>query len=451
MKKLQGALIDRVVPGSPAAAFGIKAGWRLLRVDNKPVGDIIDYKITEADDKLRLLFLSNKGILRKLQISKPASAPLGLHFNPPTITQMKQCGNNCIFCFIDQNPSGLRSALYVKDDDYRLSFLYGNFITLNRLSSFDLQRIARLRLSPLYASVHTTNPELRKRMFRTKQAEKGLVNLQRLIEKGIKVHAQVVLCPGFNTGCEMEKTVEDLYNMGSNLASVALVPVGLTSHRVGLETIRKFTGKEARQLLEWLEKKQGIFLKDRGTRFVFAADEFYKLASYSIPGDDKYEGYPQLENGVGLARNFLDELVLVKREELAQPEKDLTVTIAAGQAAENLLGALVKDYSGIKGINLDLRIIKNSFFGKEVTVSGLLTGSDLLAALKGTELRDALFISKTMLKEDQDIFLDGLSVKEIEKALNVPVYAVSGPLEFHAKLSTLAAEARLDKKRSPVQ
>ncbi len=451
MKKQQGALIDRVAAGSPADIAGIKAGWKLLRVDNKPVGDIIDYKITESDHKLRLLLQSDKGILHRCKISKPVSAPLGLHFNPPTITQMKQCGNNCIFCFIDQNPAGMRSALYVKDDDYRLSFLYGNFITLNRLSLLDLERIESLRLSPLYASVHTTNPELRKRMFKTKRAENGLVNLQRLIERGIQIHAQVVLCPGVNTGYEMERTIEDLYNMGPDLSSVALVPVGLTSHRGHLEALRKFTGKEAEKLLKWLEKKQQIFLEKRGTRFVFAADEFYKLASFPIPDHEQYEGYPQLENGVGLARNFLDELTLTKKEKPEMPEKDLKVTIAAGQAAENLLDALVKEYSGIKGINLELKIIKNSFFGKQVTVSGLLTGSDLLASLKGMVPGDALFISKTMLKEGQDIFLDGLTIKEIERVLNVPVYAVSGPLEFHATINTLATKAILDMKRSSVQ
>jgi len=451
MKKQQGALIDRVAAGSPADIAGIKAGWKLLRVDNKPVGDIIDYKITESDHKLSLLLLSDKGILHRCKISKPVSAPLGLRFNPPTITQMKQCGNNCIFCFIDQNPAGMRSALYVKDDDYRLSFLYGNFITLNRLSLLDLERIESLRLSPLYASVHTTNPELRKRMFKTKRAENGLVNLQRLIERGIQIHAQVVLCPGVNTGYEMERTIEDLYNMGPDLSSVALVPVGLTSHRGHLEALRKFTGKEAEKLLKWLEKKQQIFLEKRGTRFVFAADEFYKLASFPIPDHEQYEGYPQLENGVGLARNFLDELTLTKKEKPEMPEKDLKVTIAAGQAAENLLDALVKEYSGIKGINLELKIIKNSFFGKQVTVSGLLTGSDLLASLKGMVPGDALFISKTMLKEGQDIFLDGLTIKEIERVLNVPVYAVSGPLEFHATINTLATKAILDMKRSSVQ
>lgn len=449
METTQGAKIEKVDPGSPAEAAGIKAGWQLLRIDNMSVGDIIDYKIMESDDELRLLLMNELGILHRVKIFKPVSAPLGLQFNPPTITEMQNCGNRCIFCFVDQNPAGMRSALYVKDDDYRLSFLYGNFITLNRLNSSELDRIIRLRLSPLYVSVHTTNLELRKRMFGTKKAEKGLINLQYLVNEGIQVHAQVVLCPGVNTGHEMKRTITDLSKMGLNLVSVALVPIGLTAHRSGLKNLRKFNSKEAKELIDWLEERQQLFLKDRGTRFVFAADEFYNLASFPLPNADQYEGYPQLENGVGLARHFLEELALTEKQKFATAENDLTITIAAGPAAETILQDLVRKFSAIEGLSIDLRIIRNCFFGEQVTVSGLLTGSDLLTALAGTAIGDGVFISKTMLKEGRRVFLDGLTVEEIEQALNVPVYAVSGPLELLSKLKAIAVGTRSEHKRSP--
>ncbi len=438
MVKINRAIIEKVEEKSPAAAAGIKEGWKLLRIDNEPFADIIDYKIMEADDQLRLLVMTERGILRRVKINKKIGTPLGLQFKPPTINKMQSCSNKCIFCFIDQNPSGMRSALYVKDDDYRLSFLYGNFITLNRVTASELERIIRLRLSPLYVSVHTTNPTLRALMFGTKKAEKGLSNLRWLVKNGIQVHAQVVLCPGYNTGSEMNRTIEDLAKMGSGLVSVALVPVGLTAHRSGCTKLRKFTGEEARKLLEQLEEMQLKYLKDRGTRFVFAADEFYNLAAVPFPGDEEYEGYPQLENGVGLARHFLDELELIEKQETVILDRDLKITIATGVAAKQLVEELVKVFLKIKGLDIDLKIIENSLFGKEVTVSGLLAGKDLVEALEGKDLGEMVFITKTMLKEDSTLFLDDLDLGNIEQVLNIPVFAVNSPLELLSKIRAVA-------------
>ena len=433
-----GHLIEMVSSASPAAAAGIKPGWKLYKIDNQRIGDIIDYKIMESGENLRLLLQDKQGMFRRIKITKPADSTLGLHFSPPTISAIQNCGNRCIFCFVDQNPGGMRQALYIKDDDYRLSFLYGNFITLNRITESELKRITRLHLSPLYVSVHTTNPPLRRAMFGTKIAERGLQNLYKLVASGIRIHAQVVLCPDINTGIEMVRTIRDLGQMGPNLASVALVPVGLTGHRSGLKPLRKFQSEEAANLVEHVSAMQQTFLKERGTRFVFLADEFYNLAGLEVPGDSEYEGYPQLENGVGLARHFLDELAMIKQQESDGLAAPLKITLATGRAAESLMKQLTLVFAEIANLTINLKIIDNNFFGEQVTVSGLLTGGDLLAALEGDELGDAVFISQTLLKDQSKKLLDDLNVNDIEKALNVPVHAVSGPLELFSKIREIA-------------
>ncbi|MBM4235305.1 MAG: DUF512 domain-containing protein, partial [Firmicutes bacterium] len=304
----KGHLIDYVIPGSPADKAGIKAGWKLLRIDNQKIGDLIDYRILEADELLSLLLLQDEGKLKRIKITKSIGSSLGLRFNPLTIDRLQRCPNKCLFCFVDQNPQGLRSALYVKDDDYRLSFLYGNFITLNRVGEDDLRRIIRLQMSPLYVSVHTTNPELRMQMMGSKLAKIGLANLEKLVRAGIKIHCQLVLCPDFNTGAELESSIAHLAALGGNILSVALVPVGLTGHRSEVYTLRGFTPEEALRLIEQVKVLQQKYIGDRASRFVFLADEFYNLAALSYPPVIDYEGYPQLENGVGLARQFLEEL-----------------------------------------------------------------------------------------------------------------------------------------------
>lgn len=435
MKKADGPIIDKVSAGSPASKAGLKPGWKLVRIDNQPVGDIIDYKIMESDRELRLLVLTDSGILRRVKIIKPVNEPLGLSFDPPTITKMQHCGNRCIFCFVDQNPPGMRSTLYVKDDDYRLSFLYGNFITLNRLSDNELKRIIKLRLSPLYVSVHTTNPKLRAEMFGTKRAVKGLENLKKLVAAGISIHAQVVLCPGYNDGRELDATIEDLAKMGSAIRSLALVPLGLTGHRIGLKPLRKYTSLEAEEILDKLESYQEVFLKERGTRYIFASDELYNLAARPLPPDDYYENYPQLENGVGLSRQFLNELYSLEHQGPEIPGIISNATIAAAPAAEKLLIELINRFKELAGVNINLQIIDNHYFGEEVTVSGLITGSDLLRALKGKPLGDVVFITKSMLKDRENVFLDNMKIDDLEDKLQVPLVAVEGPKALYSEIS----------------
>ncbi len=445
VNKEAGFLITSVKPGSPAAKAGVRKGWRLLRIDNHPVGDILDYRILTADEKIKALFNTGSGYLRRTTlILKDGESP-GLEFESPTLAPLQRCGNRCIFCFVAQNPPGLRQTLYVKDDDYRLSFLYGNFITLNRVTEDELQRIIKLQLSPIYVSVHTTNPELRERMFGSRHGKRGLDNLYKLIAAGIAVHAQIVLCPGYNSGPEMLKTIKDLANLGPNLLSLGLVPVGLTKHRDGLEELKGYDPESAKELLRELKPLQQEFLETRGTRFVFAADEFYNLAAVDYPPEDFYEGYPQLENGIGLGRIFLNELDLVKNELPLSLNNNLKITIATGKSAGRLLNTFVEMLSGIDKLVISLEIVENHFFGNSVTVAGLLTGSDLIRGLDGKVAGQILFISTAMLKDRSNLFLDNTTVSELEDKLQVKVFATFSPLAVLNRIKELDIETEDNK------
>ncbi len=436
----QGHLIEAVVNGSPASRAGIKPGWKLLRIDNQNIADVLDYRIMTADERLLMLFETEQGYLRRVKLTLPGGASPGLVFTSPALAPLQRCTNRCLFCFVDQNPAGMRESLYVKDEDYRLSFLHGNFITLNRLTEAELKRIIRLQLSPLYISVHTTNPKLRRVLFRNRHAERGIINLKKLVKNGIKVHTQVVLCPGLNTGKELEKTLEDLNNMGKNILTVALVPVGLTEHRDNLTKLKKFNSPEAKEIVETIEAKQRIYLKERKSRFVFLADEFYNLAGLPYPQEISYEGYPQLENGVGLARLFLDEMDRSVDNIPSVLRQPLKITIITGISAFPLLKEFAGKLQNTKGLNINLIAAENHHFGSTVTVSGLLTGGDILTSLQGKDAGDVVFIPKAMLKDNSELFLDNLSVCELEESLNARIIAVSGPAELISEIVNWARD-----------
>ncbi len=435
----QGHLIENVQTGSPADKAGVKPGWKLLRIDNQTVGDILDYRILTADDRLTMLFITDQGFMRRVKLSLPKAMSPGLEFSSPAIAPLQRCPNRCLFCFVDQNPLGMRDSLYVKDDDYRLSFLYGNFITLNRMTEAEYQRILKLQLSPLYVSVHTTNPELRHQMFGTKKAVKGLHYLKKLTGAGISVHAQIVLCPGYNTGEELLRTLDGLDKLGNNLLTVALVPVGLTEHRQNLIPLKKFTAAEAAELIKLIESLQTDYLKSRNSRFVFLADEFYGMAGRSYPSEEAYEGFPQLENGVGLARIFLNELIEADKIKPQNILNDLSATVVTGKSAKHLLTKLVNVFSEIKGLKLQLIVAENLFFGDSVTVAGLLTGSDLICALEGNIQGDVVFLSKSLLKDNSDLFLDNMSLADLSKKINKRVIATSGPIELLFSIKEVAS------------
>lgn len=436
----QGALISGVAAGSPAEQMGIRPGDRLLRLDSRAIGDIIDYKILEADDKLRLLLRTGSGRLKRVAVQKAPETTLGLQFEPPTIAPLKRCGNRCLFCFIKQNPRGLRRSLYLKDDDYRLSFLYGNFITLNNLGEKEMQRIIKLRLSPLYVSVHATDPTVRLGLFGTDLAKRGLNNLYKLAAAGICFHLQVVLCPGYNTGEVLEKTVRDLARLGPAAISLALVPVGLTAHCNNQTSLRRLESKEARTLLRQLALWQRFFLKTRGSRFVFAADEIHNLAGEPFPAAAAYEGFPQLENGIGLSRLFLDELDHLPDPPALPLPRPLRATLATGPEAAPLITKLARRFSALPGLSLHTEVVSNRFFGPQVTVAGLLTGEDLAAALTGKDLGECVFISTSLIREKDNLFLDGKTITELERRLQVTVRAVSGPKELSRALERMTAQ-----------
>ncbi|HHX88085.1 MAG TPA: DUF512 domain-containing protein, partial [Firmicutes bacterium] len=432
----------KVAPGSPADSAGIVAGDKFWRADCRPAGDIIDYRIWEADEQVRLLVQTGNRPVRRIIIRKAAHEPLGLQFNPPTIAPLQRCRNRCLFCFVDQNPPGLRRSLYLKDDDYRLSFLYGNYITLNHLTVRELKRIVKLQLSPLYVSVQTTDPQLRSRLFRNRQASRGLKYLRYLLGLGIKIHAQVVLCPGYNLGPDLLSTVTDLESMGEAVLSVAVVPVGLTAHGAPPKTLRRLNPDEASRVVEQITKLQHRFLKRRGSRFVFLSDELYRLAGADYPGIEQYEGFPQLENGVGMARLFLEELVEMERSLPPAFPRLLRITLVTGVEAAHLLEQMMPRLAAINNLEAQLIVLKNQLFGPSVTVAGLLAGDDLKDGLQNIIPGEAVFFPGQMLKDGDNLFLDGITLNQVESCLQVPLIPVDGPRQLAWEINKLVSVSK---------
>lgn len=415
-------IIEGIEKGSIAEELGIESGDLLISINGYPITDILDYKYQISDDYIEMTIQKKNGEIWELEIEKDTNEDIGIIFTNPLIDKAKSCRNKCIFCFIDQLPKGMRDTLYFKDDDSRLSFLQGNFITLTNLSEDEIDRIIFYKLSPINISVHTTDPELRVKMLNNKNAGKIYDILQRFSKANIEMNCQIVLCPGINDGRYLDKTLEDLAALYPNVKSVAVVPVGVTKYRKGLfelETYNKYTAKE---LLNFISKKQNEYLNKLGSRFVFAADEFYVLAEKEIPLFDEYEGFPQLENGVGLMRLFYDEV----NKAIDQINKKMQInrrfTIATGMLAYPYMMDIANlVMSKFSGLNLQVELIKNNFFGDTITVSGLITGGDLIGQLIEKDLGDGLIIPKSMLKRDERVFLDDITVEEVEEKLNVEV------------------------------
>lgn len=412
-------IIEKVEMGSIADELGIKPGDILISIDGKKVLDIIDYKYLISDNYVLVTIQKENGELWDFEIEKDYDEDLGIYFTNPLIDKARSCQNNCIFCFIDQLPKGMRKTLYFKDDDSRLSFLQGNFITFTNLSDEEIQRIIDYRLSNINVSVHTTNPELRVKMLNNKNAGKIFDILKKFKESGIKVNCQIVLIPGINDGKELNRTLEDLASLYPSVSSVAVVPVGLTKYREGLCKLNTFDKKSSKELLEYMETKQKIFLDRLGTRFVFSSDEFYAVAEEELPSYEEYEGFPQLENGVGLMRLFLYEI----EEELKKIDDNTIVNkkyiIATGTLAFKFMKDIAnKIMQKIKGLDLKVVPIENNFFGTTITVSGLITGQDLISQTKMYNDYDGIIIPSSMLRDGEDVFLDDYTVLDIEKELN---------------------------------
>ena len=415
--------ITKVDPGSRADRAGIRAGDDLLSINGEEIRDVLDYRFYLADKKIDLALLRD-GTPYTVTVKKGTYDDIGLDFATPLMDEKQSCRNKCVFCFIDQLPKGMRKSLYFKDDDSRLSFLHGNYITLTNMTERDIDRIIKMRFSPINVSVHTTNPELRVRMMKNKRAGAVLAYLPKLAASGIELHCQIVLCRGLNDGAELDRTMRDLAALAPAVDSVSVVPAGLTDHRDGLYPLTPFTPDECAAVIAQVDAFASECLAKHGSRLFFCADEFYLSAGLPIPDEDYYEEYPQLENGVGMIRSALEDFT-AELDAAPPPSPDAeprTVTLATGVAAEGLMRELARmTHEKYPRVTVNVRAIKNDFFGHSVTVSGLLTGQDLKRQLAGLDLGAACLIPSSALRAGEDVFLDDMTVSDLSSALAVPV------------------------------
>lgn len=409
--------IDSVTPNSIADRLEVVAGDRLMAVNGQLLRDIIDYSYyTASDDQLLLEIEKPDGELWELEIEREQGESLGLLFSPP---EPARCANNCLFCFVHQLPKGLRKPLYVKDEDYRLSFLNGNYVTLANLKKSELSRIIEQRLSPLYISVHATNPILRERLLGKKNIPPILDQLRMLAAAGIVMHTQVVLCPGLNDGGELERTVADLAALYPAVQSLAIVPVGLTRHREKLPSLTAVDAPYATQFVKNWEAKARALRKKVGGAFLFLADEFYLKAGLPFPPIKEYGDFPQIENGVGMVPLFMREAAQVVKR--ARSIGNFRVTVVTGVSSFEFVGDFLDKLGGKTGLELVPLAPLNHLFGAAVTVSGLVSGRDIIAALEGHETGSALLVPDVMLKEGEGIFLDDVSLEDLEDRIGCPV------------------------------
>ena len=410
--------------GSLAQAAGIRAGDELLRVNGETVVDLLDYEALCADARVRLR-VRRGGEETEYDVEKDEYEPLGLNFETPLMSGMRLCCNKCLFCFVDQLPQNARPSLRLKDDDWRMSLMMGNYVTLTNVSDHELDRIIRRHASPLYISVHAMEPGLRSRILGTPRGARLPEQLKRLAGGGIEFHAQAVLCPGLNDGEALADTIEKLAAMHPAARSLALVPVGLTDCREGLHPLHKYTPEEARGVLDIAERWRERLLKKLGTRFVFPSDEFYLAAGRPLPEDGEYEDYEQIDDGVGMLRLLeteFSEAYADLPEERKQPGGGKTLLAACGVSAAPFLRQMFAAHP-LTGLTVDVRALENGFFGPSVTVSGLLTGGDLVRGLQGAE-GAAVLISECMLRDGEQVFLDDMTLEEVSRALKKPVIPV---------------------------
>ena len=416
------SIITHVAPDSIAERLGLQEGDAIERIAGEEIIDQIDYQALTAQERFTLEIRRPCGKLEKIQVRKEDWEPLGVTLDQSIISKPRPCHNKCIFCFIDQMPPGMRDTLYVKDDDWRLSLMMGNFVTLTNVSDQEFDRILRRKVSPLYISVHATDPDVRTRMMRNPKAHLIMDRLRTLKEHGVRFHCQVVLRPGWTDGDVLRKTLRDLESLAPAASSVALVPVGLTKYREGLDVVEPFNKETAAALVDMIRPMQKTFLKKLGTRFVFPSDEFYCLSGRPLPEDEEYEDYPQIENGVGMLRLFETDVKWAAEDfpcELASPKKRV---IACGTSVAPFLRDIIARYAP-EGTQIEVRPILNRFFGESVTVTGLLTGGDLREQLQDAQC-DEILICRNTIRNEGDLFLDNTSVDDLRAALPAPLRIV---------------------------
>lgn len=423
-KKKNRHIISKVLPQSIGEEMELMPGDELISINGQVIEDIFDYHYLVDDDYLELLVRKENGEEWELEIEKDYEEDLGIEFENSLMDEYRSCRNNCIFCFIDQMPEGMRETLYFKDDDSRLSFLQGNYVTLTNMSDHDIDRIIQYHLAPINISFQTTNPQLRCKMLNNRFAGDIFPKVQRLYEAGIEMNGQVVLCKGINDGEELERTIKDLTRYLPHLKSVSIVPVGLSKYRDGLYPLEPFNKEDAEKVLDTVHQWQEKLYPEYGLHFIHCSDEWYILAERELPREDQYDGYLQLENGVGMLRLLEEE---VKEALIHSGEESVKrqVSIATGRLSAPFIRKNVELVANVyKDLEVEVFPIRNDFFGEMITVSGLITGQDLIAQLKNQKLGERLLIPCNMLRAGENVFLDDITVETVEKELGVPVVVV---------------------------
>ena len=437
-------VIRRIKEGSIAEEMGMEPGDELLEIGGLTIADIFDYQYLTQDEYIEVLIRRADGEEWLLEIDKEYDEDLGIEFENGLMDDYRSCHNKCIFCFIDQMPKGMRETLYFKDDDSRLSFLQGNYVTLTNMSDEDVGRIIRYHLSPINISFQTTNPELRCMMLNNRFAGQALLQVRKLYEAGITMNGQIVLCKGVNDGAELERSIADLTAYLPHLESVSVVPVGLSKYREGLYPLEPFTKEDAQEVLRCIHRWQEKLYPQYGLHFVHASDEWYVLAEEPLPEAERYDGYLQLENGVGMLRllltEFADAMKLLEEQKQVR-ERYVScggeLSVVTGQLAYPFLQDMVWQMEErFPALHIHVYAITNEFFGERITVSGLLTGQDIIRQLQGRELGERILLPQNVLRSGEDYFLDDVTVGDVEKALQVKVDIVksSGHDFVHAVL-----------------
>ncbi len=426
MKKKAEHIIKKVLPGSIAEEMEIQPGDKILQISGADIEDIFDYQFLIQDDYIEVLVEKQDGEQWLLEVDKEFDEDLGIEFENGLMDDYRSCHNKCIFCFIDQMPKGMRDTLYFKDDDSRLSFLQGNYVTLTNMSDHDIDRIIRYNLSPINISFQTTNPLLRCIMLNNRFAGESLKKVDRLFEAGIYMNGQIVLCKGINDGAELERSISDLTKYLPLLESVSVVPVGLSRYREGLYPLESFNKEDAKKVLEIIHKWQDKLYPEYGLHFIHASDEWYLLAEEELPEADNYDDYIQYENGVGMLRMLMDEvaeaIVLAKERGVLPCTRKREISLATGYLAYPYIKRFAEQVMELcEGLKVHVYAIRNDFFGEKITVSGLITGQDIVKQLKNQPLGEVLYLPENILRSGEDVFLDDFTLSDVQNSLQVPL------------------------------
>lgn len=415
-------IIKEVVPGSIADELGIRPGDRLMQISGQKIEDVLDYYYYTETEELTLLIQGENGEVWEAEIEKEEKEDLGLVFTDQFMGQYQHCHNRCIFCFIDQLPKGMRPTLYFKDDDSRLSFLNGNYITMTNMEDKDIERIIRYHMSPMNISVHTTNPELRRMMLHNPRAGEILEQIRKFVRAGIILNGQIVLCRGVNDGAELERTLAELEEFVPVMQSLSIVPVGLSCHRQGLYPLEPFSKEDAKALIRQVKPWRERFYEKTGLHFVHLSDEFYILAEEELPKEPEYDGYLQIENGVGMMRLFWDEAIEAIAELPPKTKGFGKISLVTAPSAyghiQRIVGRILEK---MEGGEIQVCCIRNDFFGERITVTGLLTGQDIIAQMKEVSIGKLLLLPENLLRAQEEVLLDDVTVGDLKKALQTPV------------------------------